>query len=211
VKNLQKTYIEAEMKTNHPHLLKPAIQCVVCKRLVLWENKETKQLVPDNHPVYGIHKFVDSWYNHKIICENWITCPYLYIGLQQTLKVEIDKNLVLPGPYKAVNNTTLSKKMVSNKLKNYLEKVMPKCKCIDCGKKIRLDRLFGHMPFSSELDLCNYRLCQLCLIKKLRATNNPQSKSDCRLFCPKCNHDLVFYSLLGHMAKDVFKKKKIKV
>jgi hypothetical protein len=205
---VQKTYIKAKMGSNHPHLLKPAIQCCICKRLVLWENKGTHAFMPEQYPVYGIHKFVDFWYDGKIICENWITCPYLFMGLQKTLKFPKTKNLVLPRCYTNVNDaSSLNKKIMQTKVNNYLDKAIPKQKCVRCSVKFGMYQLFAHMPFSSEYPPCNYRMCQECFLKEIRKGTNREDKSEYHLFCPNCNRKMTFYSLLGESAKDYFANK----
>jgi hypothetical protein len=171
VRYLQKCYIESTMNSNLPHLLKPAVQCCLCSRIVLWENKKTKEIMPEGYPIYGFHKFKDFWFDGKIICENWITCPYLYMGLQQTLNVNIDKKVVLPHAYK-MELTTVNQKIIQNKVENYLNMVMPKEKCSICSKNKSMHLLFGHMPFSNAIPKCKYRLCQDCLLGKLRNDNN---------------------------------------
>jgi hypothetical protein len=42
--DLQKRYIESEMNSNRPHLLKPAVKCCQCNRLVLWENQKKQTI-----------------------------------------------------------------------------------------------------------------------------------------------------------------------
>jgi hypothetical protein len=211
LRNLQKTYIESKMNSNRPHLLKPAVRCCLCSRFVLWENKKTKELIPEGFPIYGIHIFRDVWNNDKLVCENWITCPYLYAGLKQTLDVEIDKTIVLPKVYQVLDSSSSTKKMINNKVFGYLNKVMPKQKCAECAVQCRLHDLFGHMPYSSLLPPCNHRFCEECLLTKLRNLDDRQEKSNCRLHCPKCNEKVTYYSLLGHKAKDYFKKKRIRI
>jgi hypothetical protein len=199
------------MNSNRPHLLKPAVKCCQCRRLVLWENKKTKQLMPEGFPIYGIHQFRDFWYNRKLICENWITCPYLYAGLLQTLDVEIDRTIVLPKAYQVMDSNSLTKKIINNKVSGYLNKVMPQQKCAKCAVKFRLHELFGHMPYSSLLAPCNHRFCEECLLKQLRNVNDRQERSNCRLTCPQCQITVTYYSLLGYSAKDYFKKKRIRI
>jgi hypothetical protein len=88
---------------------------------------------------------------------------------------------------------------------------MPKQKCSICSKKRSMHLLFGHMPYSSATPKCKYHLCQDCLLGKLRQDNNQQDRSDCRSHCPNCKHKMVFYSLMGHMARDYFKKERIRI
>jgi hypothetical protein len=151
----QNIYIRQDVTITFPHVLMPAIKCVLCRRFEEWRIVETGVIMPDRVRVYGFHKYQDTWSpTNKIICQNWITCPVLYSALQENLSVRMVGNDPLPVEY-SMEGRHITPARLKEVAEDYLEHALPKRACSICRKKKKNAQVVWSSTICFAGSLCN--------------------------------------------------------